>query len=110
MIYILHIDPPLAHARHYVGWTKDRDVSRRVSQHLNQTGSRPSPLVGAALAAGCTVTLARVLDGDRTFERRIKARHGASSYCPICKPAHNARAAARMRGYREKLKRCTVGE
>jgi hypothetical protein len=51
-----------------------------------------------------------VLDGDRTFERRIKARHGASSYCPICKPAHNARAAARMRGYREKLKRCTVGE
>jgi hypothetical protein len=105
VIYILHIDPPLHHARHYVGWTKDADVSRRVGQHLNQTGRRPSPLVGAALAAGCTVTLAAVLEGDRALERRLKARGGASSYCPLCKPAYNAKAAARMRARRAEEKR-----
>lgn len=102
MIYILHIDPPLKHARHYVGWTKDSDVTRRVDEHLNQTGRRPSKLVGAALAAGSTVTLAGALEGDRTLERQLKRRGGASSYCPLCRAARNARAAAWMRNYRER--------
>jgi hypothetical protein len=101
VIYILHIDPPLAHARHYVGWTKDADVSRRVSEHLEQAGRRPSKLVGAALRAGRTVTLAGTLEGDRLFERRLKARGGASKYCPLCRPGRNARAAAWMRARRE---------
>lgn len=78
LIYILHIDPPLKHARHYVGFTEDEDVTRRVNQHLNQTGRRPSKLVRAALEAGCTVTLAGTLEGDREFERRLKRRGGAS--------------------------------
>lgn len=100
MIYILHIDPPLKHARHYVGWTKDDDVTRRVSEHLNQSGRRPSKLIGAALRAGRTVTLAGTLEGDRDFERQLKNRGGAASYCPVCKPARNAAAAARMRARR----------
>lgn len=100
MIYILHIDPPLAHARHYVGWTQDEDVTRRVEQHLKQSGRRPSRLIGAALAAGRTVTLAGVLEGDRDFERRLKSRHGAAAYCPACRREYNARAAARMRARR----------
>jgi hypothetical protein len=100
VIYILHIDPPLAHARHYVGWTKDEDVTRRVRQHLTQSGSRPSKLVGAALAAGRAVTLAGVLEGDRNFERRLKNRGSACKYCPLCRPAYNARAAAQSRARR----------
>lgn len=116
MIYILHIDPPLAHARHYVGWTKDADVARRVREHLEQTGRRPSKLVAAALRAGRTVTLVGTLEGDRDFERRLKARNGASKYCPVCRPAHNARAAAQMRIYRAARRvesasvGCTLGE
>jgi hypothetical protein len=105
MIYILHIDPPLKHARHYVGWTKDDDVSRRVAEHLNQTGSRPSKLVGAALRAGCVVTLAGTLEGDRTTERKLKARGGAMSYCPLCRAKYNARSAARMRACRARKSR-----
>lgn len=97
MIYILHINPPLAHARHYVGWTKDVDVSRRVAEHLEQAGHRPSRLVGAALAAGRTVTLAGTLEGDLATERRLKARGGAASYCPLCRGSRNARAAVWMR-------------
>lgn len=104
MIYILHIDPPLKHARHYVGWTKDEDVARRVSEHLKQRGRRPSKLIRAALAAGCVVTLAGTLEGDRTFERKLKARGGAGGYCPRCKAEYNARAAARMRVYRARAK------
>jgi hypothetical protein len=104
VIYILHIDPPLKHARHYVGWTKDADVSRRVNEHLTQTGGRPSKLIGAALAAGRTVTLAGTLEGDRDFERRLKARGSAVKYCPLCRPAYNARAAAKMRAYRARAK------
>ena len=102
MIYILHIDPPLAHARHYVGWTKDEDVSRRVQEHLDQSGRRPARLIGAALAAGRTITLAGTLEGDRDFERQLKRRGSAKSYCPLCKPAYNAHAAARARARRRK--------
>lgn len=119
MIYILHIDPPLAHARHYVGWTKDADVARRVGEHLGQTGRRPSKLVGAALRAGRTVTLAGTLEGDRDFERQLKARKGAAKFCPLCRPAHNEREAARLRARRARIRTakeedpcsgCTVGE
>ena len=104
VIYILHIDPPLAHARHYVGWTKDEDVTRRVNEHLKQRGRRPSKLVAAALAAGRTVTLAGVLEGDRDFERALKRRGGAAKYCPSCRPERNAREAARARLQRAKKK------
>ena len=102
MIYILHIDPPLAHARHYVGWTKDADVSRRVLEHLTQRGRRPSKLIRAALAAGRTVTVAGTLEGDRDFERRLKNRNGAASFCPRCRAEYNAKAAEQMRAYRAK--------
>lgn len=100
MIYILHIDPPLKHARHYVGWTQDEDVARRVREHIEQKGRRPSRLIRAALLAGCKVTLAGTLEGDREFERRLKRRGGASHYCPLCRPARNARAAEKMRARR----------
>lgn len=100
MIYVLHIDPPLHHARHYVGWTKDKTVTRRVKEHLTQSGRRPSKLVGAALLAGCTVTLAASFEGDRELERKLKARGGAASFCPLCRPEYNARARERMRAVR----------
>lgn len=108
MIYILHIDPPLAHARHYVGWTKDEDVTRRVNEHLMQTGSRPSKLIGAALAAGRKITLAGTIEGDRTMERQLKNRGGASSYCPLCRMARNARSAELARARRARRRDETV--
>ena len=101
MIYILHIDPPLAHARHYVGFAEDHLLERRVLQHLEQKGRRPSKLVSAALAAGCTVTLAGTLPGDRNEERRLKKGGSAARYCPVCRPLfYNPRARARMRARR----------
>jgi hypothetical protein len=104
MIYILHIDPPLRHARHYVGWTADEDVSRRVREHLHQVGGRPSPLVGAALAAGCRVVLAGTLEGDRTMERWLKNKHGAASFCPLCRETYRTKMRERSRARRARKK------
>ncbi len=83
-IYLLHFDPPYQHAAHYLGWTRARTkegVLRRVLRHLRGNGS---PLVRAAVRAGCTVQLVRVWrNADRYEERRLKG-HASTRYCPIC--------------------------
>lgn len=87
-VYILHVEPRLAHAGHYVGWTEERTVTHRVNQHLS-AGSKASPLIIAALMAGRAVTLARAWEGDqfdRAFERRLKNLGGKArtQRCPLC--------------------------
>ena len=77
-IYLLHLEPRYLHAGHYLGWALD--IDRRVREHL-QGGTKASPLVRAALAAGCEVTLVRTWpDHDRTEERRLKRSHGLSRF------------------------------
>jgi hypothetical protein len=97
-VYVLHIDPPLAHAHGYTGWTLD--LARRVAEHLDveacrQAGSHlnadacrraggcqhrthhpGSPLVCAALRSGRSVWVAQIYPGgDRGLERRLHDRH-----------------------------------
>lgn len=82
-LYLLHLEPPYRHARHYLGYADD--VARRVADHA-AGGSRSSPLVRAALAAGSRVYLVRIWPGgDRTLERRLKRSGGSSRYCPACR-------------------------
>lgn len=83
-LYLLHFDPRYRHAGHYLGFAED--INARVRQHV--TGSRKaSPLVSAAVGAGCTVTLARTWpEGDRTLERRLKRHHQIARHCPLCPP------------------------
>lgn len=91
-IYVLHFDPPYAvpigdtgrvkTAAHYVGSCAGR-VEDRVAQHLRGAGS---PLVKAAVAAGCRVLLAATMPGGRDDERRLKATHHRERWCPICSP------------------------
>lgn len=80
-VYILHIEPAYQHARHYIGFTT-RPVADRVAEHL---AGRGSPLVAAALAAGCEVTVARKWHcGTREFERFLKNRKETGKFCPCC--------------------------
>jgi hypothetical protein len=82
-LYLLHIDPPLAHASHYLGFT-ERTPEQRLHEHTN-VPSKGSPLVQAAVAQGSTVTLARVWDnGTRTMERMLKNRKNSKKLCPCC--------------------------
>ena len=85
-MYLLHIEPGLRitghrFARHYLGWT-ETSVEERLSEHL---AGRGSPLVRAAIAAGCEITVERTwTQQDRNFERSLKNRHEAPRLCPRC--------------------------
>jgi hypothetical protein len=83
--YLIHIDPPYKHAKHYKGWT-DRPVGRRFADHL---AGRGALLTRMAVQAGSRLTLARVWpDTTKDREDSIK-RHGGGRMCPECgvKPA-----------------------
>ena len=81
-LYLLHFEPAYRHARHYLGYADV--IGRRVREHF-AVPSKASPLVQAAIGAGCAVTLARVWPGlGRVDERRLKRRGGHASLCPLC--------------------------
>jgi hypothetical protein len=88
-LYLLHFSRPYQHARHYLGFAVD--VERRVGEHL-AAGSKASPLVRAALAAGLAVELVRTWPGgDRTLERRLKRANHGPRLCPVCNPPKEVR-------------------
>ena len=78
-IYLLHFDPPLAHAAHYLGWSGN--LPDRLSAHVSGSGS---PLIRAATRNARRVILARIWEGTRTDERRLHNRHENPRLCPIC--------------------------
>lgn len=79
-VYLLHFSPAYKHAKHYIGYADD--IDRRVSAHRCGVAAR---LTQVAVAAGCTLFLARVWEGgDRTLERRLKKGKNAPKLCPIC--------------------------
>jgi predicted GIY-YIG superfamily endonuclease len=80
-VYLLHLDPPYRHAKHYIGWTRDLDA--RMEAHRGGRGAR---LMEVVKNAGGTFRLARTWPGDRNRERAIKNRHEAPKLCPECSP------------------------
>lgn len=78
-VYLLHLDPPVKHARHYTGWTSDLD--QRLEAHRAGRGAR---LMEVVKQAGGTFQLARTWPGSRTLERAIKNRKEAPKLCPVC--------------------------
>lgn len=82
-VYLIHLDPPYRHARHYLGWTTN--LNARLARHVGEgeKDGRGSRLVEVAVAAGSRVVVARTWAGSRRDERRIKGR-GLSEYCPMC--------------------------
>jgi len=80
-VYLLHLDPPLKHARHYLGWTSNLD--RRLEAHRSGRGAR---LMEVVKEAGGTFRLARTWVGSKSLERAIKDRKEAPKLCPVCTP------------------------
>lgn len=79
-VYLLHLDRPCQHARHYTGWAaSSRSLKARLADHEKGKGAR---LLQVVKAAGITWTLARTWPGDRKRERQLKAQGGASRRCP----------------------------
>jgi len=79
-IYLLHFDPPVGHARHYIGWAKDAEA--RLREHKAGRGGR---LPAVAAERGHTITIVRTWQGDRAMERKLKRRHEAPRMCPVCR-------------------------
>jgi hypothetical protein len=90
-VYLLHFDQPFGHARHYLGWASDGNLHRRLAHHAAGTGANLLRHVGKA---GIGWELARTWAGDRTLERRMKAR-GHTRACPVCRPSLGLALAAR---------------
>ena len=94
-VYLLHFDTPFeGHyskdhpkrrqvAAHYCGYTA-HSLERRLKEHEDGKGSA---LTRAIRRAGIGFTLAACWPGEgRPFEKRLKARHQLSDFCPICNP------------------------
>ena len=79
IVYIIHLDNPLSHAGHYIGYTDN--LPARIQRHASGRGS---PMLHAATVAGITWRVVRVLRGDKVLERELKSRHGARVFCPVC--------------------------
>jgi len=85
-VYILHLNTPLHHARHYTGFsTNSRTLAERLEHH--RRGSAGCRFTSVLHDLGIGFTLARVFVGkrfDRNFERKLKNTKKVTRYCPIC--------------------------
>ena len=79
-VYLIHIDPPYRHFRHYAGGTS-RAPETRFLEHLGERGAR---LCKLAIAEGSKLTLVRTWPNQTwDFEKRLKKRN-LKELCPLC--------------------------
>jgi len=81
IVYLVHLDPPYKHAKHYLGKT-NITVTRRDARHAAGQGAR---LLQVQAQAGGTWHVVRTWRGGDRKERQLKTRSGAL-YCPECHP------------------------
>jgi predicted GIY-YIG superfamily endonuclease len=84
-IYIIHLDDPIAHARHYSGCTTN--VTLRLLRHAQGHGSK---LLAHARKTGVDWRLAAIFQvkedifSMRQAETWLKRQCHAPRYCPLC--------------------------
>lgn len=84
MVYLIHIHPAIAHAKHYLGYCADARLDTRLTEHETGRGAR---LTQVAHEKGRELILTRVWKGKgRRFERNLKNRKNAPMLCPLCNP------------------------
>lgn len=87
IVYLLHFDKPYKHAKHYIGFTKEKDYEIRLEEHRNGTGAK---LMTVIKNNNIGFTVAKIWEKvDRHFERKLKNKGGASRICPICDAIKN---------------------
>ena len=90
--YLIHFERPYQaktgkqqqKAQHYLGWTIN--LEKRVKLHAAGQGAR---LLAVVNTEGIGWSVVRLWEnGSHALERKLKARHGHSTYCPICNQRH----------------------
>lgn len=98
--YLLHFSRPLAHARHYAGFS-EADVEERVAQHVAGRGAR---ITQVAVSRGIELHLVRIWPkGSRKLERKLKDG-SLTDHCPLCRAASIQRRVERKRILRARAK------
>lgn len=84
-VYLLHLTTPLAHARHYIGWTtSEANVQRRYEHHKSGHGAHFTQVCNER---GIDYQVARIWpNAGRCFERLLKNQKHSARLCPICNP------------------------
>lgn len=80
-VYLIHLETPIAHSRHYIGWSLW--FKQRIEHHRRGTGAR---FLAEAVSRGIGFVVARKWENcDRNFERKLKNRKKARMLCPVCR-------------------------
>jgi predicted GIY-YIG superfamily endonuclease len=80
-IYLIHFSVPLYHARHYVGYTRNR-LEDRIEEHKQNRGAR---ILAHLNSLGIEWKVVKTWNGDRNEERRLKKSTKSCFLCPICR-------------------------
>ncbi|MCB9053359.1 MAG: endonuclease [Lewinellaceae bacterium] len=84
MVYIVHFERPLHHARHYVGQVdRPEQLEKRIQEHRAGRGAR---ILEACNQRKILYRVVRTFKGGRTKERALKNRKETPRYCPVCNP------------------------
>jgi hypothetical protein len=97
--YLLHLDPPYRHARHYLGFAEGDGLAGRLAEHGTPHGAK---LLAVVKAAGGTWRIVRTWpQTTRSTERQIKRTRHVPHYCPECQPQRSADRRAARRSQRK---------
>ena len=83
MVFLLHLDRPYRHVRHYVGAIAAEAHPAGVPVTIEDIP--PSPLLRAIDAAGIAYSVARVWPGDAKRKDAIQATKSVRRLCPVCR-------------------------
>ncbi len=82
-IYLLHLDPPVGRAAHYLGSCYSERLPERMKEHAHGRGAA---LTAAAVKGGSRFILAATwTTDDRSLEQRMKQAGHLKKKCPICR-------------------------
>lgn len=85
VVYLLHFDRPVKHARHYIGITSAARLEQRQEEHRSGHGAA---LTRAAFRARIGWTVAKLWENANfSLERDLKRRGHLHRHCPICRPS-----------------------
>ncbi len=78
-VYLIHLDTPLKHARHYLGFSED--LLKRLQRHHTGQGAA---FMKAIAKEEISWHVSRIWDGNYELEQVLKRQHNASHLCPTC--------------------------
>jgi len=88
VVYLLHLERPLSHAKHLLLTSVDADVQDPSAVDLLNADA--SGLLWAALQAGIGFAVTRTWPGGSRILKRLQAQANTPRYCPTCRHASGA--------------------